>query len=301
MRILIALCWSLIFSIPAYATPPYTKAQLTSEVNANWPDNTIGAITPALLRSTVIDIINSYFDFGGASSVACSGSNWVSAIASLADSVTCSQPSFNDLKGNATLNQIAQIASNSFLGNPTTSTASPTAFNIAGLAQKVTPANNDLLIIADSAAANGMKQITVGSLPNGGGGGGGVSSVNTQSGAVTTSAVTPLEQTLAGGNTQFSLQALPAYSDYCNAGGTVAVPIGCNRIFPGLGAVAAIPGSSDRPDNAVVRDRSVGQLDFLRWNKQSVPAGIHHGDCEQGVAGRSPLPRANLSIHPAAP
>ena len=241
MRILIALCWSLIFSIPAYATPPYTKAQLTSEVNANWPDNTIGAITPALLRSTVIDIINSYFDFGGASSVACSGSNWVSAIASLADSVTCSQPSFNDLKGNATLNQIAQIASNSFLGNPTTSTASPTAFNIAGFAQKVTPANNDLLIIADSAAANGMKQITVGSLPNGGGGGGGVSSFNSQSGAVTTTAVTPLEQTLAGGNTQFALQNVPAYSDYCNATGTAAEVVPCNRMFPGVALYRPYP------------------------------------------------------------
>lgn len=58
-RLLLALCFFLS-SVPAYAQQ--SKTALVSEVNVNWPDNTTGAITPALLRNTVIDIINSYTD-----------------------------------------------------------------------------------------------------------------------------------------------------------------------------------------------------------------------------------------------
>jgi hypothetical protein len=36
-----------------------TKAALTAEINTNSPDNNVGTITPATLRSTVIDIVNS--------------------------------------------------------------------------------------------------------------------------------------------------------------------------------------------------------------------------------------------------
>jgi hypothetical protein len=58
-RLLIALC--LLLPLPAQAQK--SKAALVSEVNVNWPDNTTGAITPALLRNTVIDIINSYTNY----------------------------------------------------------------------------------------------------------------------------------------------------------------------------------------------------------------------------------------------
>lgn len=60
-RILAALALLCVLVAPSYAQK--TKAALTSEINTNWPDNSSGAITPAILRLTVIDIINSYVDW----------------------------------------------------------------------------------------------------------------------------------------------------------------------------------------------------------------------------------------------
>jgi hypothetical protein len=61
------LCVALVFGGEAKAncTAPCTKSQITTDINTNWPDNTTGAITPALLRSTVLDLVNSYFDLLG--------------------------------------------------------------------------------------------------------------------------------------------------------------------------------------------------------------------------------------------
>jgi hypothetical protein len=58
---------ALVFGGEAKAncTAPCTKSQITTDINTNWPDNTTGAITPALLRSTVLDLVNSYFDLLG--------------------------------------------------------------------------------------------------------------------------------------------------------------------------------------------------------------------------------------------
>ena len=60
-KLLSALLVALCFAAPAYAQK--TKAALTTEVNTNWPDNTAGSITPALLRSTALDIVASYVDW----------------------------------------------------------------------------------------------------------------------------------------------------------------------------------------------------------------------------------------------
>ena len=69
-RILAAIALLCLFVSPSYAQK--SKATLTTEINTNWPDNTTGSITPALLRSTVIDIINSYVDW-----LTCTGSGGV--------------------------------------------------------------------------------------------------------------------------------------------------------------------------------------------------------------------------------
>jgi hypothetical protein len=61
------LCLSLVTA--AYAQK--TKTQMNNEINTNWPDNTTGLITPALLRSTVLDIVNSYIDLNGAANFSC--------------------------------------------------------------------------------------------------------------------------------------------------------------------------------------------------------------------------------------
>lgn len=56
-RILAAVALLCAFAMPAHAQK--TKAQLNSEITANYPDNSAGAITPAILRTTTSDIVNS--------------------------------------------------------------------------------------------------------------------------------------------------------------------------------------------------------------------------------------------------
>lgn len=94
-RILVAVALLCLVS-PAHAQK--TKSALTSEINANWPDNTNGQITPALLRSTVIDIVNSYYDLAGGTSLSCAAHQWIAALPTLS-SITCSQPTAADLSG----------------------------------------------------------------------------------------------------------------------------------------------------------------------------------------------------------
>lgn len=53
----------LLLAAPAVAQN--SKATMSSEVGTNFPDNTSGLITPAILRTTVNDIINSYQNFPG--------------------------------------------------------------------------------------------------------------------------------------------------------------------------------------------------------------------------------------------
>lgn len=60
MRKLIAVLSSLLLAVsPAYAQK--TKANLITELGTNLPDNTTGLITPAILRTTLTDMINSWY------------------------------------------------------------------------------------------------------------------------------------------------------------------------------------------------------------------------------------------------
>jgi hypothetical protein len=56
-------------------------------------------------------------------------------------------------------------------GNPTGSTATPTAFTIGSLTAKTTPASTDQLLLQDNAASGALKSVLWSSLPSGGGGG----------------------------------------------------------------------------------------------------------------------------------
>lgn len=97
---------------PAHAncTAPCTKAQVTTDINTNWPDNTSGLITPALLRSTVLDLVNSYLDVNGTSAFTCPSHQFLEAIATLS-SYTCVQPTAADI-GSANFS-IAVLTTNS--------------------------------------------------------------------------------------------------------------------------------------------------------------------------------------------
>src|SRR6516225_2678971 len=56
-------------------------------------------------------------------------------------------------------------------GNPTGSSAAPTAFTIGSLTAKTTPASTDQLLLQDNAASGALKSVPWSSLPSGGGGG----------------------------------------------------------------------------------------------------------------------------------
>ncbi len=105
---LLCVAWLASPVEPAHAncTAPCTKAQINTDITTNWPDNTSGAITPALLRSTVLDLVNSYLDVNGSSSFTCSTHQFLTAIATLS-TYTCAQPAFTDLSGANTAAQIA--------------------------------------------------------------------------------------------------------------------------------------------------------------------------------------------------
>lgn len=94
-RILAALAVLLALAAPAHAQK--TKTQMLLEVTTNLPDNTSGQITPAIVRTTLNDIINSYLDFNGASSFTCAAHAWVSS--GTTGGVTCTQPAFTDING----------------------------------------------------------------------------------------------------------------------------------------------------------------------------------------------------------
>lgn len=57
----LAVLFLALLDSPAHAQS--SKATLNTEITTNWPNNTTGAITPALLRSTVSDIVASYVDW----------------------------------------------------------------------------------------------------------------------------------------------------------------------------------------------------------------------------------------------
>ena len=66
MRLLLCIVLVLFLSlceVHAQATPPCTapctKSQLLNDVQTQFPDNTVGAITPSILRNFQTNLINS--------------------------------------------------------------------------------------------------------------------------------------------------------------------------------------------------------------------------------------------------
>lgn len=54
----------LLLASPALAQTPQNKASMIGEINTNLADNIAGLITPAILRTTLIDMVGSYQQFG---------------------------------------------------------------------------------------------------------------------------------------------------------------------------------------------------------------------------------------------
>lgn len=109
--------WTIAFLIAAAAlfinrpadAQQQSKASLVSEVNVNWPDNTTGAITPALLRSTVIDIINSYTDLFGSFNTITYTSSYITTVVS-----ANGLENFSKVSTNSTVDNVVGSASSNF-------------------------------------------------------------------------------------------------------------------------------------------------------------------------------------------
>ncbi|MBW5438610.1 hypothetical protein FXB41_28760 [Bradyrhizobium canariense] len=105
-----------------------TKAQINTQITTNFPDNTVGQITPQGLRAVTSNIVNSIMPtapvtsgnlpcfsgttgllqdcgFKPAQPLACSSSNWFRTL-STDGTLGCSQPAFSDLSGNISVSQM---------------------------------------------------------------------------------------------------------------------------------------------------------------------------------------------------
>jgi len=105
--LVILLCW---LASPALAQK--TKGEMITEINANWPNNSTGQITPEKLRSTVIDLVNSYYDLNGSNSLTCAVNQWVTGMPTLS-SLSCASLIFTgDLTGTYPSPVLATVNSN---------------------------------------------------------------------------------------------------------------------------------------------------------------------------------------------
>jgi len=89
---------ALLEPTSAACVGPCTKAQITTDIGINWPDNTTQQITPSLLRSTVSELLNSYVDANGTTTLACSANQWIAGLPTLS-TATCLQPAFTNISG----------------------------------------------------------------------------------------------------------------------------------------------------------------------------------------------------------
>lgn len=91
---LAALCFVLL---PGHAWAQKTKAAITTEINTTMPTGCGGCVTALIVRSALLDIVNSYLDYNGGSTFSCSAHQWVSSGA--LSSFTCTQPAASDITG----------------------------------------------------------------------------------------------------------------------------------------------------------------------------------------------------------
>jgi hypothetical protein len=155
LKLLFALFVVLALPWPAYAQK--TKTVLTTEIGANLASGT--GITASTLRTTLIDMVNSWYDLNGASSFTCPTHQWAEAFPTLS-STTCTQPAFTDISGSVAATQ---------LPNPTATTLGGiesyvavahqwiNAISTSGVPSSTQPAFTD---ISGSVAATQMPALT---------------------------------------------------------------------------------------------------------------------------------------------
>src|SRR6266576_6364763 len=198
----------------------------------------------------------------------------------------------------------ANVAANSYQGNPTGSAAAPSDFTASSLTLKASPVSGDIVIIGDSAASFGMKRTTVGALASGS-----VASFNTLTGAVTTSVVvqkftasgtyTPtagmlhcIIECIGGGGGSGGIANMGAGTGGSPGGGgaggysrtySTAAAIGASKTVT-IGAAGAAGAGAGPTAGGAGGDTSVGTLCIAKGGSGGA-AGASGGGGVGGVAG----------------
>jgi len=145
MRTLLAALLTLLLLGPAYAQK--TKSVLTTEINTNFADNTTGAITPAILRNTTIDMVNSWQQYPGVNAQA--GTTYTLTTSDFGQLVTTSNAAaitFNLPQAVGSFSSFAFFAANNGAG---TATLTPTTSTICGSATKTIPQGWGVYVVSD--------------------------------------------------------------------------------------------------------------------------------------------------------
>lgn len=143
-RFALLLAAALLAALPAAATQK-TPAQLSTQVQSNFPDNKIGAITPKILRDTTQDIVDSFAPLSSLV-ITCPSSQWIQSIATGGVS-TCAQIGFTNLSGSISPTQIPYPSLTSIGGVQAIAAVSQrfmTSINTSGVPILAQPAFSDL-------------------------------------------------------------------------------------------------------------------------------------------------------------
>jgi hypothetical protein len=266
------LLLALLLLLPTSAYAQKTKTALTTEINTNLASGT--AITASTLRTTLLDVINSYYDLNGLSSSSCGSNTFVSSFPTLS-SVTCTQPAIANISGFGTGVATA-------LGNPLNATGGLVGFSGAlGVATGTSLALGGCTIGGNVLCAAGPISITP-SL-------GTAITVNQALSASNNSRGFDIEQTISGivGNDNYNL--INITSDNAAAGnGSFNVGLGAQLIAGGnafTGNRSALQGTASLQTAVTSTTSGSDLIGVNALGNASVNAGGSSGTAKGQIFG----------------
>jgi len=138
----------LVAVLVALATPVHaqnTKAALLSQITATLT-STPGSITPATMTTLLTNMVNSWLDANGGSSLACPTNQFVTGFATLS-SLSCAQPTFSNISGTVAAAQLPNPSASTLGGIQSYAAVSHqwiNAISTSGVPSSTQPAASDL-------------------------------------------------------------------------------------------------------------------------------------------------------------